>query len=121
MKNFLLIPRYAFLKILYVSDMLRQLFKIASICLIQISIIGSVLHYHEDGLECIEHALESHIEQSGDYCPLTLVRGHALVAESEPLPGLVVRFIDYNEFIAQEPLLKVINLKPGRSPPVIVV
>ncbi|MEL0011200.1 MAG: hypothetical protein VW868_06520 [Bacteroidota bacterium] len=101
--------------------MLRQLFKITSICLIQISIIGSVLHYHEDGLECIEHALESHLEQSGDYCPLTLVRGHALVAESDPLPGLVVHFSDYNEFITQKPLLEVVLLNSGRSPPYLVV
>ncbi len=98
-----------------------NMFKIAAICLIQISIIGSVVHYHEDGLECIEHALESHFEQSGDYCPLTLVRGHALVAESDPLPGLVVRFIDYNEFISAKPIIKVLPLNFGRSPPFLVV
>lgn len=79
------------------------------------------MHYHEDGLECIEHALEAHIEQSGDYCPLTLVRGHALLTESEPPTSLVVSFTDYIEFQVSEPYVSVINLNFGRSPPFIVV
>ncbi|NBW69977.1 MAG: hypothetical protein EBR32_01000 [Bacteroidetes bacterium] len=83
--------------------------------------MGSIVHYHEDGLECIEHAFEAHFEQSGDYCPLTLVRGHALLTESEPLSSLVVSFTDYIEFQLGEPHVSVINLNFGRSPPFIVV
>lgn len=39
-----------------------------------VGLIGSLTHYHSEGLECLDHAEEQHFVQNENFCPIcTLV------------------------------------------------
>ena len=80
----------------------------------------SMVHYHSEGLECLDHAEEAHFIQTQDYCPIS-----TLVTDDD----FVTTFSFEVLLHFQELLLKhssenitdlSISIKKGRSPPSLI-
>ncbi|MBO6621711.1 MAG: hypothetical protein JJ927_12845 [Balneola sp.] len=83
-------------------------------------LFSSMIHYHSEGLECLEHAEEAHIIQNQDYCPIsTLVSDDEFVTTfgfEVLLPLQELLLSDSSENITDLS----ISIKLGRSPPFLV-
>ena len=86
-----------------------------------IAVIGlfvSMVHYHSEGLECLEHAEEAHIVEYDVYCPISTLVSDADFIEPIKLDALI-SFVS-KIFYQNDQILK--NFTPsklGRSPPAI--
>ena len=98
--------------------MIKKSIHITFLCLIGLSLFGSIIHYHEESLSCLEHANEEHYVQSGDYCPLTLVRGNALISKVEIPTNIHVALVCFDSLTASTCLATPPNIHLGRAPPV---
>lgn len=79
----------------------------------------SMVHYHSDGLECLNHANEAHIIEYDVYCPIsTLVSDDYFLftSETELILTTTERLLFETPEKAFEPF---IPSKSGRSPPFI--
>lgn len=82
-----------------------------------IGLFSSLVHYHSDGLDCLDHAEEAHIIQTDSFCPIC-----TLVSRTDFVPTLELQafltsegvVIDSYVQLASNPILP--SLK-GRSPP----
>lgn len=82
-----------------------------------IGLFSSLVHYHSDGLDCLDHAEEAHIIQNDNFCPIcTLVGRTNFVPISELKAFLTPEgvVIDSYAQLASNPVAP--SLK-GRSPP----
>jgi len=96
----------------------KQTFYFLPVALITVlGFFASLAHYHSDGLECLDHAEESHIVQTESFCPVsTLVSDNdftipftfEVILPSEDQPIQYKSEDKYNTYIAS---------KSGRSPP----
>lgn len=80
----------------------------------------SMVHYHSEGLECLEHAEDAHFIQTQDYCPIsTLVTDDDFVTTFSfevLLPSQEILLKDSSENITDLS----ISIKSGRSPPFVI-
>ncbi len=65
-----------------------------------IGLLGSMVHYHSESLECLEHGQEAHYVENTETCPLTTLVVHFGV-ESD---------LEFDGFIKPE---QIIHLKDG--------
>ena len=85
-----------------------------------LGLFGSLMHYHSEGLECLNHAEEQHYVQNDNTCPIC-----TLVVEADHNADL-----DFEGFLAPEGILVIsfteapsVDLflsEPGRAPPFMV-
>ncbi len=83
-------------------------------------LIGSITHYHSEGLECLDHANEQHYVQNETFCPIcTLVVSLDFDANLSVEVELTFTelVLNVNEFSTPYSLS---FLKPGRAPPFMV-
>tara|TARA_R110000868_G_scaffold304437_17_gene565274 strand:- start:4004 stop:4312 length:309 start_codon:yes stop_codon:yes gene_type:complete len=82
-------------------------------------LIGSITHYHSEGLECLDHAEEQHYVQNDNYCPIcTLVVSgdFDIQISTEVILLSDEHFFFYDEFF---PSTSHFYLNFGRAPPFI--
>jgi len=80
-------------------------------------LIGSLTHYHSEGLECLDHAEEQHYVQNENFCPIcTLVVSADFEVNNSAKAYLLGEeyFFFYNEDIT--PTTPIYS-DPGRAPP----
>lgn len=83
-----------------------------------IGLFTSLVHYHSDGLECIEHAEEAHIVEYEVYCPISTLVSDADFVEPTEFDAFIS--FDSKIFYKNDQTLKSFSsTKPGRSPPAI--
>lgn len=77
----------------------------------------SMVHYHSDGLECLDHAGEAHIIEYDVYCPIsTLVTDDYFLFTS--VTELILTTNERELFeTSEQALAAFIPSKAGRSPP----
>ncbi|XWN35857.1 MAG: hypothetical protein ROO71_07800 [Balneola sp.] len=81
-------------------------------------LFSSLVHYHSEGLECLEHAEEAHIVEYEVYCPVSTLVSDADFIETEEIDAFIT--FDSKIFYKNDAVLKsFISTKPGRSPPFI--
>lgn len=97
--------------------MIKKTIHISFLCLIGLSLVGSVIHYHEKSLSCLDHAKEQHYVESDDYCPLTLVRGNAIISQIVVPSSNNVDSICFASYAESMCLASPTDLHLGRAPP----
>lgn len=80
-------------------------------------LVGSLTHYHSEGLECIDHAEEQHYVQNENLCPIcTIVVSGDFNAEiSAESLQYEETFISY--YSSELPSTTLFHFEPGRAPP----
>lgn len=80
-------------------------------------LLASMVHYHSEGLGCLEHAQEAHYIENTDTCPLTTLVVHFGVESDLAFDG----FIKPGHFFHQEDgvfyKISYCSLSVGRDPP----
>lgn len=75
-----------------------------------------MVHYHSEGLECLEHAEEAHIVEYDVYCPIS-----TLVSDADFIDPIEFdAFITFDSkifYLNDQTLKSFIPSKLGRSPP----
>ena len=79
----------------------------------------SMVHYHSEGLECLDHAEEAHFIQTQDYCPVS-----TLVTDEDFITTFTFEvLLPYQDLLisafSEEIIDLSISIKKGRSPPTI--
>ena len=82
-----------------------------------IGLFFSLVHYHSEGLECLEHAEEAHFIQTQDYCPIS-----TLVTDDDFITTFSFEvLLPYQDLLQnnspEEIIYLSISIKKGRSPP----
>ncbi len=91
---------------------------VATAVLILGGLFTSLIHYHSDGLECIEHAEHAHIIEYEVYCPISTLVSDADFIEPISFDAFIT--FDSKIFYKNDQILKnFISTKLGRSPPFI--
>jgi tellurite resistance protein TehA-like permease len=83
-----------------------------------IGMISTMVHYHGEKMECLEHAHDSHVVEYDVYCPISTLVSDADFIE----PQVIEAFISFESkiFYTNDHILKsYISTKLGRSPPAI--
>ena len=84
-----------------------------------IGLFSSLVHYHSDGLDCLDHAEEAHIIQNDNFCPICTLVVQADILE--PLSFDV--FLSFFEILDLPSLIEVTDqtssLFSGRAPPLV--
>lgn len=82
-------------------------------------LVGSLTHYHSEGLECLHHAEEEHYAQNDNFCPIcTLVVSEDFTSNLHSeiiLPSKTLQFVFIDLNISS--ISKFFEL--GRAPPTI--
>jgi hypothetical protein len=83
-------------------------------------ILGSMAHYHSEGLECLHHANEQHYAESDPICPICTVITYTDTAKSVDF----TKVLEYQETLVavQELLIAEEFHTPllGRAPPALI-
>lgn len=81
-----------------------------------VGLFSSMVHYHSEAMECLEHAGEEHFVEYEVYCPIsTLVSDADFIESNEPE---IYFSLETTLFYQNDETLKnYSHLKLGRSPP----
>ena len=95
----------------------KYLFVIAFLAVI--GLFSSLVHYHSDGLDCLDHAEEAHIVQNESFCPICTLVVHADILEPLSFQAYIAFFeiLDLPSFI--EVTDQTSSLFSGRAPPLV--
>lgn len=79
----------------------------------------SLVHYHSDGLECLDHAEEAHIVQTESFCPIC-----TLVVQADiPKPLSFDALLSFFEILNAPSIIQLPNQTSfffsGRAPPLV--
>ncbi|MEO9887128.1 MAG: hypothetical protein ABJR05_15695 [Balneola sp.] len=84
-----------------------------------VGLFSSLVHYHSEGLECLEHAEEAHIVQNESFCPIC-----TLVVQADiPKPLSFDAFLLFFEILDSPYIIQLPNQTSfffsGRAPPLV--
>ncbi len=80
----------------------------------------SLIHYHSEGLECLEHLEEAHIVQNEDYCPICTLVVDTGFETTLPFDGFIEAVDIANLYDIALFSDETIPFSSGRSPPFLV-
>ena len=84
-----------------------------------LGLFTSLVHYHSEGLGCLDHAEEAHLVQTEDFCPIS-----TLVSDDDFSTPVTFEVLLTSEdqiilYDSEEEIDNFIASKSGRSPPFI--
>lgn len=94
----------------------KYTFLVAAVAVI--GLFSSMVHYHNENMECLEHSNEAHIVEYDVYCPISTLVSDADFIEPEEFDGYIS--FDSKIYYENDQILKSFSsTKLGRSPPAI--
>tara|TARA_R110002126_G_scaffold35949_2_gene109899 strand:+ start:8410 stop:8715 length:306 start_codon:yes stop_codon:yes gene_type:complete len=84
-----------------------------------LGLFTSLVHYHSDGLECLDHAEEAHIVQNESFCPICTL----IVQADIPKPLSFDAFLSFFEILNSPSIIPLPDstffLFSERAPPLV--
>ncbi len=85
-----------------------------------VGLFSSLVHYHSEGLECLEHAEEAHIVQTQDFCPISTLVSDDDFSASFSFEIILPQVDQLIDFDSEDEFETFLASKSGRSPPYLV-
>lgn len=82
-----------------------------------LGLFTSLVHYHSEGLECLDHAEEAHLVQTEDFCPVSTLVTDDDFSTPFTFDILLSSEDEIIQYYSEEEIDSFIASKSGRSPP----